>query len=142
MNRHARRRARKLAVDAWQRNLQRLQDASIVSDSHWALQLSFRPLRHDSDPEVLVAFRYWTEHIPINRPVCLTCSHEWVSRLDAIHQPPAALVFLAPFCKTTDLQIVCAICSECAEQPVLGAKIENSIRQFAPDAQFHDGVAQ
>ena len=140
MNRHERRRERKLAANDWLHNMQRLQDASIVSDSHWALQLSFRPLHQDSDPEVLAAFRYWTEHIPINRPICLTCSHEWVSRLD---RPPAALVFLAPFCKTADLQIVCAICSECATHPQLSDRIENSVKTFAgPDAQFHDGVAQ
>jgi hypothetical protein len=138
MNRHLRRRAAKLAANDWLHNLQRLQEASIISDTFWALQLSFRLLHSHSDPEMLAAFRYWTQHIPINRPMCLTCRHKWLSLSDGIHYPPAALVFLAPWSQTGDLRIVCAVCSECAEHPELGEKIENSIRKFAPDAQFHD----
>src|SRR5262245_14021240 len=138
MNRHNRRRARKLAADQWLHNLKRLQAAAAVSDSTWVLQLSFRALHQHSSPEVLAAFKYWTKHIPINRPMCLTCDHEWLSWSDGIHQPPAALVFLAPFCRTGGLQIVCAVCEECSAHPRLSERIENAVRTFSPDAQFHD----
>jgi len=141
MNRHERRRARKFAPDEWLDKMQELQDVAIVSGDIWALHLSFRPLHQNSDAEVLAAFKYWAHHVPINRPVCLTCRHEWLTWWDGLYQPPAALVILAPWNHTESIKIICAICDACVERPHLSDEIENSIRRLVPDAVFPQPVA-
>ena len=140
MNRHARRRARKLAGDQWLSKMQLLQDAARVSGTTWALQLNFYLLHQiTSDPDVLPAFVHWSSHIPVNKPLCLTCSREWSTWSDGIHRPPAGIVILQPWNhNNSEVRIICAVCSACIQHSDVGEKIRHSVRKLAPHAQFHD----
>src|SRR5262245_13513899 len=124
LNRHQRRRAAKLAADQWLSKMQQLQDAARVSSTTWALQLNFYHLHQiASDPEVAAAFVHWTEHIPINRPLCLTCSRcEWLSWWDGLHRPPAGIVIVKPWRGAGDVKIICAGCDDCLGRPQLREK--------------------